>query len=130
MVKRGAIFKCAAGQFLECKRNVNAFQLGATEKCLFANAFNAIGQLDIPKSGATVKSAIVDFSERGREFNAVKIFTFKKCVSSDFRNGISHKKLCHMIAGGKGVGFQNFHAVRNAHLFQKRTLHESARTVA
>ena len=101
-----------------------ALELGTAVEGLIADPFDAIGQIDVAKSRATEKRAVVDLSERGGQFNAVQIFAFKKCVSANDGNGISHEDLCQMHAGGKGVRLQNFHAVRDTYLFQKRTIHE------
>ena len=94
----------------------------------YSDAFDAVGQINISQPRTAVKGTVVNFFERRGKFNPKKFFTFKKCVSSDFRNGITHKKFGQMVAIGKCVRLQNFHAVCDTDFFQKGTLHESART--
>ena len=61
MIQGGTTVKCVTGQMLERQGKLNAFELGATEKCLFADAFNAVGETDITQTGTAVKGAVINF---------------------------------------------------------------------
>ena len=55
--KRGTAVKCASGDLLQRKRNIDAFQLITAVKCLIADDLQAVRQLDISQSHATVEGA-------------------------------------------------------------------------